>query len=503
MEISQMKVYLNKCIKNMAILTFVMPMLVCAANDVSFDQKESLGEPISSLDLNAISNIDKLLDVRPNLIDEYIQLQRDIKTLTAVLLVKEGTHSEEFQKFNEYQKLISNKYNPNQIFNLFRQLDVQSHQQDITDNEYDLNRLKLKLYTAQVRYQQVEIEVEQAYLTKYAVDDKELTNGLLANEALLIKDDQQKVVFNLLKSYENNPRTFAQILSHPSVVALLPDYLKEQLNIFKEANISLVQALNKPEVMKAVISKVNAIDFSPAQLEDDVNKSIYSEQQVPKILNSIVMPIYISSDLDADTVNPVEAIELYDLPLPSQELVFLLASIRENNTTSVYSSLSDYSLDQIVDWDGLEPTYTVASQSEYLTALNNAHGPENLDISEVLPDSLTATFNGEMQGQLMDGSGVVSGDISLDVNFSGNSNTQIEGNFTLNTDQSAINGVIPSTLISGPENFELNFTTDSQQQGGFNGSFFGPNAEEMGGVWVLGNDIDGFNGALGRFRAKR
>jgi len=58
-------------------------------------------------------------------------------------------------------------------------------------------------------------------------------------------------------------------------------------------------------------------------------------------------------------------------------------------------------------------------------------------------------------------------------------------------------------LISGPENFELNFTTDSQQQGGFNGSFFGPNAEEMGGVWVLGNDIDGFNGALGRFRAKR
>jgi hypothetical protein len=83
--------------------------------------------------------------------------------------------------------------------------------------------------------------------------------------------------------------------------------------------------------MAAVINKIKAIDVLPQVVNDAFGLSIYSQEQAPKILDVVIAPVYLTTSLDADAIDPLTAVELYEIPLPSRELVIELAELRKKS----------------------------------------------------------------------------------------------------------------------------------------------------------------------------
>jgi len=280
---------------------------------------------------------DKLLDVSPNEADEYIQLKQDIDYLSKVLIKTKQVHSDNIKVFSQHQKATNNEYNRNDKFIMFNQLDNNVFKKDIDGSGYELKRVREKLHIASNRYRELQDMVKALYISKYAVDDSTLLDKLLSGDVVVFAKEQQQDVIDHLISFQNEPQQMVKLFEHPNVVLLLPDYLKEQLKIFKEGNISLIDALSNKNVMVAVVKKLQAIDFFSDQAVSNAVSSVYGAKQMNAILGFDSDNVFISSNITSGTINPLKTVELYDIPIPSKELVEQLSKLKSNNNLSKIS----------------------------------------------------------------------------------------------------------------------------------------------------------------------
>jgi len=301
---------------------------------------------VSSLSLANVSSeprkiaqtvFDKLLDVSPNDADEYIQLKQDIDYLSTVLIKTKQVHSDNIKVFSQHQEATNNEYNRNDKFILFNQLDNNVFKKDIDGSGYELKRVREKLHIASNRYRELEDAVKALYISKYAVDDNTLLNKLLAGDVVVFAKKQQQDVIEHLIAFQDEPQQMVKLFEHPNVVLLLPDYLKEQLRIFKEGNISLIDALSNKNVMVAVVKKLQAIDFFSDEAVSNTVTSVYGAKQMNAILEFDADTVFISSSITAGTINPLKTVELYDIPIPSKELVDQLSKLKGNSNLSRFS----------------------------------------------------------------------------------------------------------------------------------------------------------------------
>jgi hypothetical protein len=309
-------------------VSVVIIILVCISSAYAQDKDE---DNIFSSGVEQVNTFQKLLEISPELVDEYVLLKTDATMLTKAINTAYTVHRSKVNQLSEYQDKVDNEYSHNEKFRLFRQIDNQNHRQRVFNTEYELKRARTKLYQILIRLVAIENSVETHYTANNSVDNKEIEQKLLLGEILVLNKSQEKIVLDLLVTSQNEPDKFVQLVSHPNVVNILPDYLKEQLIIFNESGITIEDALTNKGVMAAVINKIKAIDVLPQVVNDAFGLSIYSQEQAPKILDVVIAPVYLTTSLDADAIDPLTAVELYEIPLPSRELVIELAELRKKS----------------------------------------------------------------------------------------------------------------------------------------------------------------------------
>lgn len=113
-----------------------------------------------------------------------------------------------------------------------------------------------------------------------------------------------------------------------------------------------------------------------------------------------------------------------------------------------------------------------------------------------------AHYEGRLAGTSFQG-GTVGGVISLDANLA---NRMMGGtlNFTHNGSAWVNGSLLPTSIDVGSNRvtFRGDLSINGGGEGGLDGIFFGPNAEETGGAWAIWNVPDSIGGADGVFRAK-
>ncbi len=269
----------------------------------------------------AKTTFDKLLDVSPVDADEYVQLQRDVKELTQALVKVKQQHGVNINALSDHQQAKDNEYNRDQKFMLFRQLDNQDYKKQINASGYTLNRVRQKLHVASNELQLLRLKVNDLYAAKYQVADESLIDKLLIGDIVSLSIHQQKLVVQHLIDSQNTPERVVTLLQHPNVAQMLPDYLKGQLKIFEDSNVSLLDALSNRQVMAAVVDKLKAIDFLEEQQVAQALGAVYAIDQGQDIINGSGGLIKLANHLSQNDVNPLTAVELYDIPIPSKELV--------------------------------------------------------------------------------------------------------------------------------------------------------------------------------------
>ncbi len=292
----------------------------------------------------ANTTFEKLLKVSPNDADEYVQLQQDLNKLNVVLIRVKETHSLNIKNLNDYQKSSINEYNRNEKYILFNQIEGAKHKKLINESGYELQQVRNKLHIASNRSRELEDEIESLYTQKYAVKDDVLIDKLLRGELVVLTDTQEKLVVDTLISFKMAPTKFVTLLEHPNVDRLLPFYLKEQLKIFNEGNIPLIDALSNDKVMDAVVVKLQAINFINEQAVTEIVGRVYSIKEASEDFDGETQTVLVKSHLTAGTVNPLNAIELYDVPIPTEELVNRLSGLTESNMN--FQQLKSVSVDK-------------------------------------------------------------------------------------------------------------------------------------------------------------
>jgi hypothetical protein len=292
------------------------------ANDSEVTQpSELLEENIS--DRFYLTFLEKLLLIEPESVDTFTLLENDIKRFQSELDAVTNQYSSAITDFNKFKNEQTNQYNLSEEFRLFDQLKSQQHKQEITLSEYEVNKVREKLYYSLFEYESIKKRVEDKYQAKHQASLELLKEKLLAGESFILIKGQKQQILKFLMQYKNNPKALAKMLMHKNVQEILPDYLIEQLNIFSQSNIELADALSSPQVMDAVIARISEVDVLPQMGLEDVGAKLYSEQYAPKVLKLGSKPLMLNMYLDANIKRKLSLARLYELPVPSRDVVNL------------------------------------------------------------------------------------------------------------------------------------------------------------------------------------
>ena len=265
--------------------------------------------------------LEKLLLIEPESVDKFALLEQDIKRFNQELASVTQIYTDAVADYRNYSVDDANENNLNEEFKLFNQLDNQQHIKLIKQTEYEVNKVRAKLYYSLFEFESIKKRVERIYREQHQAPITLLKEKLLAGESFILVKGQKKQILQFLLEYKNDPNVLAQMLSHENVKQILPDYLIEQLNIFKQANINLTQALSNPAVMQAVVTKISEVDVLPQMGLEDVGAKLYSEQYAPKVLDLGSQPIILGSYLDADILRKLNLATIYELPIPAEDLL--------------------------------------------------------------------------------------------------------------------------------------------------------------------------------------
>lgn len=269
----------------------------------------------------SLTFIEKLLLIEPDSVDKFSLLEQDIQRFNSELDSVTKSYSASVVKFNKYKTDTSNEHNMNEEFILFNQLENQRNMDSILAAEYEVNKVRAKLYYSLFEYESIKKRVESLYQQQRQSSLELLKAKLLAGESFVVLEEQKQSILNFLLEQQAKPEIMASILSHQNVQEILPDYLIEQINIFDQSNISLAQALSNNEVMQAVVNKIRDVDVLPKMGLEDIGATIYSEQQAPKVLQLGSAPLLLDTYLDASIQRSLNLARIYELPIPSKDIV--------------------------------------------------------------------------------------------------------------------------------------------------------------------------------------
>ncbi|MBU2883461.1 hypothetical protein KO525_01310 [Psychrosphaera sp. B3R10] len=269
----------------------------------------------------SLTFIEKLLLIEPEVLDRFSLLEHDIKRFNSELAAVTKTYSDSLVKFDQYKTKQINQHNVNEEFVLFNQLENQQHMQGILSAEYHVNRVREKLYESLFEYESIKKRIETVYQEQHKANIVLVKEKLLAGDSFVIAEGQKQQILEFVLSYQDSPVELARMLLHRNVQQILPDYLIEQLNIFSQSEISLADALKTPEVMAAVISKIEDIDVLPKMGLKDIGYKIYSVDQAPKVLKLGAPPLLIDTYLNASIQRNLNLALIYELPVPAEEII--------------------------------------------------------------------------------------------------------------------------------------------------------------------------------------
>ena len=282
-------------------------------------QLHAVEEPNVNLDLPVTFNM--VLNALPDAADAYVRLERDIGQLENLMRNAERTHSAAVSEYTRYKQRSDNAYNQNDSFRLFRQLDQKQVQQNIRTTVYDLNRLQRKLNQSMSQYEALKQQVLFAYIEKNQVPVAQLHQHLLDGEPVALLPSQYPEVLEYLRSLEKKPAHLARALDNASVMAILPDHIKEQLLLLKESGVSMSQALSRPDILQVVVANLDMGDARVSDEEDLSVLSVYRTETAFQEVDVQATPLQLSSYLDAYMVEMNDLVELYDLPVPSEAVI--------------------------------------------------------------------------------------------------------------------------------------------------------------------------------------
>lgn len=265
--------------------------------------------------------MEKLLLIEPESVDKFALLEQDIKRFDSELKAATDIYTSTISDYKAYRKDDTNDKNLNDQFKLFNQLDNQQYLKLIKQTEYEVNKMRAKLYYSLFEYESIKKRVEDIYRLQHQAPISLLKEKLLRGESFVLVKGQKKQILEFLLEHKDQPQVLAQMLNHQNVQEILPEYLIEQLNIFKQANVDLETALQNQAVMSAVVAKISEVDVLPQMGLIDLGAKLYSEQYAPKVLSLGAKPILLDSYLDADLHYKLNIATIYELPVPSEDLV--------------------------------------------------------------------------------------------------------------------------------------------------------------------------------------
>ena len=276
----------------------------------------------SNPDLDLQVNFNMVLAATPDWADEYVQLERDIEQFRT--LQKEALRNQRYslERFNAYTESSRNEYNLNDTFRLFRQLDQKEVQQNVRNSNRHLNRVQRKLADKMQEMAHLKQSVKQAYISQNAIPQAELQQRLAAGEPVSLLPSQKNDVLAYLASLGKQPQTLATALGNPGIQEILPDNLREQLQSFRDAGVPLSSALTNDEVRKVIISNLQPTALANnMDMADQTVISIYRLETAFVDLDGERMPMALGSTIDAQIFELDDLVELYDLPVPSRDVV--------------------------------------------------------------------------------------------------------------------------------------------------------------------------------------
>lgn len=450
-------------------------------------------------------SFEKLLQVNPKKADEFVLLKSEIQRLKGYVEEARLAHEQSVKAFADYQSNQQTQLSNNQQQVLKEQLRSRQYQQDIDASASQLGRLQSRLLSKTQQLENIKRSIDADFIANHALNIDTLKQRLLSGERIELLPGQTALLIQAFEQLGSDAPSLATALQHQDIQHYLPEYLKEQFIQLQDSGISLTQALQKSEVKAAVMNGLAINKPEQATASSGMVLSVY-EVDDALIAQTAASPISIQADLDAKLMEFQNLVELYDIPVPSEEVVTSQPEPTPdpNNPDLVYEQLGDFAIDKFDTWPTLpQEAITADNQQQYMSDLQASLGPQQGELTSELPTEATARYKGEMAGSYLDGSDTLSGAITLDVSFNGNSNTQLSGSFQLQDSQDRIAGVIQQTTISGPSNFSAPIEAGDGQKGALTGSFFGSAAQEVGGVWALGVDSRGGKAAVGRFKAKK
>lgn len=269
----------------------------------------------------SLTFIEKLLLIEPEVLNRFSLLEHDIKRFNSELTAVTKTYSDSLVKFDQYKNAQINQHNINEEFVLFNQLENQQHMQEIISAEYHVNRVREKLYESLFEYESIKKRIELVYQEQHKANIVLVKERLLTGDSFVITEGQKQQILEFILSYQDSPAELARMLLHKNVQQILPDYLIEQLNIFSQSDISLTDALKTPEVMAAVVSKIEDIDVLPKMGLKDIGYKIYSVEQAPKVLKLGAPPLLIDTYLNASIQRNLNLALIYELPVPAEGII--------------------------------------------------------------------------------------------------------------------------------------------------------------------------------------
>lgn len=310
----------NSLMKNRSILCLLMLIAMSSfIVDAKPETKDLLAPGVENR--FSLTFIEKLLLIEPDVLDRYSLLGHDIERFTAELESVTKTYSESLVQFDQYKTSQTNQFNVNEEFILFNQLENQQHMQKILAAEFQVNKVREKLYNSLFEYESIKKRIETVYQQQHQASTSLLKEKLAVGDSFVIVEGQKQEVLQFLLAKQDSPDEMADMLLHKNLQQILPDYLIEQLNIFSQSNISLADALKNPEVMKAVVSKIQDIDVLPKMGLKDIGYKIYSVEQAPKVLKLGAPPLLIDTYLNASIQRNLNLALIYELPIPSEDII--------------------------------------------------------------------------------------------------------------------------------------------------------------------------------------
>jgi hypothetical protein len=451
------------------------------------------------------AEFDGIFEMAPKSINRYVLLKEDIKSLREQAIKAK----KEYKEIIELYQLFSekeNKYNTDKNSQMLDKFDSWDLNKQIHKVKNKLDSINRQLNDKTSELTQLKNNAIEKYKAGLSTTSSSLIQRIAEDPNTRILAEQEAIIIDSLATLENDPEFLSKLLKNKHFKKLLPDYLKEQLNMLNEENIDLLAALKKPAIMNTFLKAIKGMEKKKQTTGggNSINLNLYKGVSTLKNINVNIAPIYVDSGIGSANIDDPNMIALFELPIPDESIVKTIADAKQqqtdiNNNTSIYSFNGEYDITS-TPWDDL-----IATNGNNISNLTNdiinniSYAPpqENILTNYDFGTATFLTFLGDIHGKYHDDSEAITGNIRLDAVFNGNQ-SELSGNIQI--DNVSDNFFIGGTTNKGSFGdtpagtpFAVDITDlNSNSVGNIKGHFYGVNEGtnsdlEAGGIWGIQN----------------